>query len=155
MKINQLTRFQARRPRRRVGRGIAAGGGKTAGRGTKGQKARSGGSIRPGFEGGQNPLIRRLPKLAGFTSHRVETQVVYTGQLNQIKQGQVDALVLAKAGLIKDAYKPVKIIVQGKVDKPLAVTALASKSAQAQLLAAGGSFTRCYRLKRPPTAAKS
>lgn len=71
---------------KRVGRGISAGRGKTAGRGTKGQSSRSGGRVRPGFEGGQNPLYLRLPKLPGFKSHRPKAENVYTGQINELSE---------------------------------------------------------------------
>ncbi len=83
MKFHELE-TTAHKSGRRVGRGIAAGRGKTAGRGTKGQKARTGSGRRPGFEGGQNPLMQRLPKLRGFRSNRVPAENVYTGQLNDL-----------------------------------------------------------------------
>ena len=85
MKFHQLE-ISSKKDRKRVGRGISAGGGKTAGRGTKGQNSRSGGRVRPGFEGGQNPIIARLPKLPGFTSHRPVIQVVTPSNLSEINQ---------------------------------------------------------------------
>lgn len=137
---------------RRVGRGIAAGQGKTAGRGTKGQKSRAGSRRRPGFEGGQNPLMQRFPKLRGFHSHHLKPEVVYTGQLNQFTN-KVDAPALAKVGLISNPYVPVKIIRKGEIAKKLTVkTAAASQSAVAAIEKAGGSFEVTPRLPRPATS---
>src|SRR5580704_15038360 len=98
MKYNQLT-ISSKKHGKRLGRGIAAGGGKTAGRGTKGQKSRTGSKKKPGFEGGQNPLMQRLPKLHGFNSHRIKSEVVYTGQLELLGKAKVDNQVLAEAEL--------------------------------------------------------
>ena len=150
MKSNQLTAFVANRQPRRPGRGIAAGRGKTAGRGTKGQNSRSGGSLRPGFEGGQNPLVRRLPKLPGFRSYRIPAQTVYTGDLDQLPAGTVTADFLAAQGLVEDPYRPVKLIVKGSVSESRQVELQgASQSAVAQLESAGGSFKAVARLRRP------
>src|SRR5262245_3413345 len=99
MKYNELT-ISKNKSGKRVGRGIAAGQGKTAGRGTKGQMARTGSHKRPGFEGGQNPLMQRLPKLPGFKSKRERAEVVYSGQLEAFGGKTVDSTVLAEAGLI-------------------------------------------------------
>src|ERR1700761_4125083 len=103
MKYNELT-VTANRGKKRVGRGIAAGQGKTAGRGTKGQGSRTGSKAKPGFAGGQNPLMQQLPKLPGFRSHRVKAENVYTGQLEQFGGKTVDATVLAEAKLISNAF---------------------------------------------------
>src|SRR5688572_29431933 len=103
MKYHQLTSSKNRKARR-VGRGIAAGRGKTAGRGTKGQGARAGSSAKPGFAGGSNPLMQKLPKLPGFRSHRTPPENVYTGQLEQFGGKTADAHALAKAGLISSPY---------------------------------------------------
>ena len=149
MKINQLTAFDANRRPRRSGRGIAAGRGKTAGRGTKGQKSRSGGSTRPGFEGGQNPLVRRLPKLPGFHRHRPPAQTVYTGDLDQLPDGAITTQLLAAQRLIDDAYWPTKLIVKGVVSQPRQVELqFASQAAVVQLEAAGGSFKTVPRLQQ-------
>jgi large subunit ribosomal protein L15 len=87
MKYNELQLGRDRKSKR-LGRGISAGGGKTAGRGTKGQGARTGSKAKPGFAGGSNPLMQKLPKLPGFHSHKVKAETVYTGQLEQFaKQG--------------------------------------------------------------------
>ena len=157
MKFNQL-QLTARKSRRRSGRGIAAGRGKTAGRGTKGQKSRSGGRTRPFFEGGQTPLVRRLPKLAGFTSHRPAAQVIYTGQLDALASRFkiIDNHALKMAGLIKDPYRVVKVIVKGDLKKShqLELQKI-SQAAQAQLKAAGGQFTRIPVPKRPASEKKA
>ena len=150
MKFNQLSFPETNRHRRRRGRGIAAGLGKTAGRGTKGQKSRSGGSLRPGFEGGQNPLVRRLPKLPGFRSHRRPAQVVYTGSLNDIKADPVTAAVLVSNRLVEDQYHPIKLIVKGKLERSCRVELdRASQAAIAQIEAAGGQFVAVGRQQRP------
>lgn len=152
MKANQLTAFVANRQPRRRGRGIAAGRGKTAGRGTKGQNSRSGGRVRPGFEGGQNPLVRRLPKLPGFRSHRQPAQTVYTGDLDGLPAGTVTVDSLVAAGLVADPYHPVKLIVKGGLKKARTVELQgASQAAIARLEAAGGSFKAVARQQRPAT----
>lgn len=127
------------RDRKRVGRGQGSGLGKTAGRGQKGQKSRSGGKVNPHFEGGQMPLHRRIPK-RGFTNiNRVEYQVVNLRELESL-EGEVTLDVLRGAGLIGNTRKPVKILGQGEVTKALSVEAHAfSKSAKEKIEAAGGS----------------
>lgn len=140
---------------KRVGRGIAAGRGKTAGRGTKGQKSRTGSSAKPGFAGGTNPLMKKLPKLPGFRSYHVAAENVYTGQLEQFGGKTVDAKVLAEAGLISNAYVSVKLIVQGELTKKVTVKLpAASAPAIAAVEAAGGSFEPTARLGRPQTSAR-
>lgn len=131
---------------KRVGRGIGSGSGKTAGRGTKGQNARTGGGTRPGFEGGQNPLMKRLPKVRGsrsrFKPNRIKDEIVHTDQLNSFKAGsQINKAVLAKAGLISNEQVGVKILSRGKLDKALKVTLnKVSASAAKAIQAAGGSL---------------
>ena len=129
------------RGRKRVGRGPGSGWGKTAGRGENGQNSRSGGGVRPGFEGGQMPLIRRIPK-RGFTNiNRVEYQVVNVRDLDRF-EGDVTVDGLKAAGLVGSLRKPVKILGQGEIEKSLQVTAHAfTKSAQAKIEAAGGSVS--------------
>lgn len=140
MKYNQLD-VTANKPTRRVGRGIAAGQGKTAGRGTKGQNSRTGKSRRPGFEGGQNPLMQRLPKLRGFQSHRPKAEVIYTGQLKSLKGSSVDNNTLAEAGLVSSPYVRVKLILNGDIKKKVTVSVqMASQSAIKAVEKAGGSF---------------
>lgn len=141
---------------KRVGRGIAAGQGKTAGRGTKGQKARTGSSRKPGFEGGSNPMMQRLPKLRGFNSHKTPVEVVYTGQLEAISGKTVDNKALAEAKLIAHAYSTVKLLVKGELSKPKDVRVqLASAQAIAALENAGGSFEATARQGRPVTNEKN
>lgn len=140
MKFHELD-ITANKSPKRVGRGISAGQGKTAGRGTKGQKARTGSSRRPGFEGGQNPLMQRLPKLRGFTSKRVPAENVYTGQLNDLG-AKVDNFVLAEAGITSSPYVRVKLVVKGDITKKVTVSLqAASENAVAAVQKAGGSFT--------------
>ncbi len=140
----------------RVGRGIAAGQGKTAGRGTKGQKSRTGSSAKPGFAGGQNPLMQKLPKLPGFTSHKTPAENIYTGQLEQFGGKTVDANLLAKERLISNPFVSVKLIVKGELTKKVTVKLpLASKSAVIVVEAAGGSFEATPRLSRPKTSTKT
>src|SRR3990167_9891371 len=141
MKIHELD-VKSNRSSRRVGRGIAAGRGKTAGRGTKGQKSRAGSGRRPGFEGGQNPLMQRLPKLRGFRSNRVASENVYTGQLNLIG-ANVDNFTLSDAGITSSPYVRVKLVVKGEVTKKVTVKLqAASVAAVEQLQKHGGSFQK-------------
>jgi len=150
MKYNELSVSSHKNPKR-VGRGIAAGQGKTAGRGTKGQRARAGSGKRPGFEGGQNPMIQRLPKLRGFTSHRPKTANIYTGQLDSLGVS-VTNQVLADASLIENPYVAVKLIVKGDVTKKHNIELqAASEAAKATVEKAGGSFKAIARIGRPVT----
>ena len=132
----------ATRKRKRVGRGPGSGNGKTAGRGHKGQKSRSGYSRRYGFEGGQMPLVRRIPK-RGFTNiFRVGYQVVNLRDLDRMfSDGDtVSPEILAEKGLIRGGKKPVKVLASGELGKKLTVQAHAfSKNARASIEAAGGS----------------
>jgi large subunit ribosomal protein L15 len=128
--------------RKRIGRGPGSGHGKTATKGHKGQKARSGGSIKAGFEGGQMPLQRRLPK-RGFTPlSRIEYSVVNLKQLEIFDAGAiVDATALVSKGLIKCASNAVKVLGNGDLSKSLKVTATKfSQSARDKIVAAGGTF---------------
>lgn len=131
----------SKKRRRRVGRGIAAGQGKTAGRGTKGQLARSGGGKGPYFEGGQLPLVRRLPYKRGFTNiWRVEYAEVNLDRLDQFEDGaEVSPETLFEAGVIKSTKKPVVILGRGDMDRQLIVKAHRfSASARAKIETAGG-----------------
>lgn len=155
MKFHELDASKQKQGKR-VGRGISAGRGKTAGRGTKGQGARTGSSRKPGFAGGQNPLMQKLPKLPGFTSYRTPAEVVHTGQLEQFANKTVDANVLAEAGLISNAYVAVKVVVKGDLTKKVTVKLpLATESAIAAIQSAGGSFEKTERLSRPKTTKKT
>ncbi len=142
MKLHDLQPAPGSKKRRkRVGRGIAAGQGKTAGRGTKGQMARSGGGKGPYFEGGQLPLVRRLPFKRGFTNiWRVEYAEVNLERLEQFETGsEVTPETLVEAGIIKSASKPVVILARGNLDKKLMVKAHRfSANARAKIEAAGG-----------------
>ncbi len=155
MKFNEL-QVERNKSGKRVGRGIAAGQGKTAGRGTKGQMARTGSSRRPGFEGGQNPLMQRLPKLPGFKSKRVRAEVVYTGQLDQFAGKTADAETLAAAGLITNAFVKVKVIAKGEVTKKVTVKAQGiSASALEAVQKAGGTFEKVAVNARPASKKKA
>ncbi len=128
--------------RRRVGRGIGSGLGKTAGRGHKGQSSRSGGFHKVGFEGGQMPLQRRLPK-RGFTSiTRNDTAEVRLGDLGSLKVEKIDLAALKAAGLVPPAAKKAKVIVAGKLAGRVSIVGLmTSKGAKAAIEAAGGSVS--------------
>ncbi len=140
----------------RVGRGISAGKGKTAGRGTKGQGSRKSGGVRPGFEGGQMPLYMRIPKLRGFKSYRPKTINVYTGDLEKLGKSSIDNAVLCEAGLIANPYDKVKLVVKGEIKKKISVKLQsASVPAIAMIEAAGGSFEKVAQQKRPKSSIKS
>lgn len=143
MKLHELRPDPgSRRPKRRVGRGISAGQGKTAGRGTKGQKSRSGGAKAPYFEGGQLPLVRRLPFKRGFTNiFRTVYQEVNVKVLNDAFKAGADVTpqTLKEHRLIDDAEKPVVILGDGELNVKLTVSAHRfTKSAREKIEAAGG-----------------
>lgn len=155
MKYHELTTGKNKQSKR-VGRGISAGQGKTAGRGTKGQGARTGSSAKPGFAGGSNPLMQKLPKLPGFKSHRTPPENIYTGQLDQFAGKTVDANLLAEAKLISNPYVKVKLISKGEVTKKVSVKLSgASQSAIEAVQSAGGSFESVARQSRPKTSQKT
>lgn len=129
----------ATQARKRKGRGPGSGLGKTAGRGTKGHKARSGGQTRPGFEGGQMPLSRRIPKRGFHNQFGVQYQVVNLRDLERLAVPDVDPEVLRAAGLVKKAAEPVKVLGDGELTRALRVRAHAfSASARSKIEAAGG-----------------
>ncbi|OYY54194.1 MAG: 50S ribosomal protein L15 [Halothiobacillus sp. 28-55-5] len=139
MELNNIKPAQgAKRDRRRVGRGIGSGLGKTAGRGHKGQKSRSGGYHKVGFEGGQMPIQRRLPKM-GFRSLRaLASAEIRTSELNRL-DGVVSLETLKAAGLIRNDVRFVKIMLSGEVTKPVQVQGIrVSKGALSAIVAAGG-----------------
>jgi large subunit ribosomal protein L15 len=141
MRLNDIKPGKgARKSRLRVARGIGSGLGKTAGRGHKGQHARAGGTHRVGFEGGQMPLQRRLPKV-GFRSHKkVETQQVFLYQLANLKADEFDLISLHAAGLVDSRAKKVKIVAKGEIGRKIKTTGLlATAGAKAAIEAAGGS----------------
>ena len=144
MKLHDLQAPKgARKSRKRVGRGIAAGQGKTAGRGTKGQASRSGGTKGPYFEGGQLPLVRRLPFKRGFKNiFKVQYVPVNLYRLEGFEaDAEISPETLAEAGIIKSAELPVAILGDGEVERPLVVKAHRfSSSARAKIEEAGGSI---------------
>lgn len=125
--------------RKRVGRGIGSGLGKTGGRGHKGLKSRSGGSVRPGFEGGQMPLQKRLPKF-GFTSRvGLVSAEIRTSELNKVTADVIDLEALRSAGLVTANIKRAKVFLSGDVTKSVTIKGLAvTKGAKAAIEAAGG-----------------
>jgi large subunit ribosomal protein L15 len=151
MKYNELI-LKNNKNKRRVGRGISGGQGKTAGRGTKGQGARKSGGVRPGFEGGQMPLYMRVPKLRGFKSKRTPAETIYTGQLDSIKKSTIDTMVLFEAGLVSSPYVNAKLLLKGDVTvkKEVKIQA-ASTNAIAAVEKAGGSFDKVARTGRTST----
>lgn len=139
MKLGELRPAAEKVARKRVGRGIGSGTGKTSGKGHKGQKARSGGGVRRGFEGGQTPLYRRLPK-RGFTNIHANnyTEVTLT-MLNKATTDVVDSESLIKDGIISKANDGIVIIATGKLEKKLTVKAKRfTKAAAEKIEAAGG-----------------
>ena len=130
----------AKHAKRRVGRGIGSGLGKTAGRGHKGQKSRAGGYHKVGFEGGQMPLQRRLPK-RGFKSHLLKFNAEVTlGALDKLGLAEVDLLGLKQAGLVSDLAKVVKVIKSGSIGKAVKLSGIAATAgAKLAIEAAGGS----------------
>ena len=142
MELNTIKPAEgAKKNRRRVGRGIGSGLGKTAGRGHKGQKSRAGGYHKVGFEGGQMPLQRRLPK-RGFLAVTIDKAVeVRSGDLRKVPVESIDLESLVKAGLVPNGTKRAKIILAGKVEKAFKISGLAaSKGAKAAIEKAGGSI---------------
>jgi len=140
MKLNTLSPAAGSKPAaRRVGRGIGSGLGKTCGRGHKGQKSRSGGTVRPGFEGGQMPLKQRLPKF-GFTSRKgLVSSEIRLSELAKVEGDVVSLETLKKAGVIADNIRFAKIVLSGEVSRQVTVQGLkATKGARAAIEAAGG-----------------
>ena len=140
MRLNTLSPAPgSRKDPKRVGRGIGSGLGKTAGRGHKGQKARSGGSVRPGFEGGQMPLQKRLPKY-GFTSRVARTTAqVRLSELNAIEGDVIDLAALKNADLVNDSVLRARVFLSGELNKSVTVKGLAvTKGARAAIEKSGG-----------------
>jgi large subunit ribosomal protein L15 len=140
MRLNTLSPAPgARQNAKRVGRGIGSGLGKTSGRGHKGQKSRSGGRVRPGFEGGQMPLQKRLPKY-GFTSRISRTTAqVRLAELNAVEGGVVDLAALKSADLINENIARVRVFLSGELNKAVTVKGLAvTKGAREAIEKAGG-----------------
>lgn len=145
MKLNELSPAPgARKVRFRVGRGLGSGNGKTSGKGQKGQKSRSGGGVRTGFEGGQMPIYRRLPK-RGFKNIFANVYAeVNVETLNRFEDGTtVDAVALVEAGVLKNIQDGVRILGNGELTKKLTVVANGfTKTAEEKITAAGGKFEK-------------
>lgn len=142
MKYNEL-QIAPGKNKKRVGRGIAAGQGKTAGRGTKGQGSRTGKKLGVMFQGGQRSLVTAIPKARGFKSLRTPAQVVYLDHLNIFDGKTVDNMALFEAGLIATPFHSVKIIARGELTAKVTLNVQgASKSVQDAIAKAGGSFTK-------------
>lgn len=143
MKLNELSPAPgSRHARKRLGRGVGSGWGCTAGKGTKGQNCRSGGGVRPGYEGGQMPIHRRLPK-RGFTNiFKKKIAVINIRDLAQFESGAVvDPTAVIKAGLAKGELDGIKLLSMGEIDRPLTIKLDAvSRSAKEKIEAAGGSI---------------
>ncbi|WP_281647869.1 50S ribosomal protein L15 [Parendozoicomonas sp. Alg238-R29] len=140
MKLNTLSPAEgSHKSGKRVGRGIGSGIGKTGGRGHKGQKSRSGGGVKPGFEGGQQPLQRRLPKY-GFTSRLARvTAEIRLAELAQVEAEVIDLEALRAADLINNSIKRAKVVLSGELSKAVTIKGLAvTKGARAAIEAAGG-----------------
>jgi large subunit ribosomal protein L15 len=141
MRLNTIKPAEgSNKSRRRVGRGIGSGLGKTGGRGHKGQKSRSGGYHKVGFEGGQMPLQRRLPKRGFVSLSRDDTAEVRLSDLARLPVAEVDLLALKAAGVVPAIAKAAKVIKSGKLDKAVKLTGIGvTKGAKAAIEAAGGS----------------
>ncbi|MBU6269881.1 MAG: 50S ribosomal protein L15 [Betaproteobacteria bacterium] len=142
MQLNTLKPAEgSKHPRKRVGRGIGSGLGKTGGRGHKGQKSRSGGFHKVGFEGGQMPLQRRLPK-RGFTSMSAgDTAEVRLSDLQRLDASAIDLLALKAAGVVPQGAKAAKVILSGSLERAVSLTGIgATKGARAAIEAAGGTL---------------
>ena len=141
MELNTLKpAFGSKRPRKRVARGIGSGTGKTGGRGHKGQRARSGGFHKVGFEGGQMPLQRRLPKRGFNSPTRDDIAEVRLSDLERVKIDKIDLDALKKAGVVPESARGAKVIVSGKLTRKVALVGIAvSKGARVAIEAAGGS----------------
>lgn len=152
MRYNQLD-INRQKKSTRVARGISAGKGKTAGRGTKGQNSRSGGGVRLGFEGGQNPLVQRLPKLPGFRSIRPKAVNIKVEDLANFDGDVIDNFVLFDKGMIVDPYVKIKLIGNTPITTKLTVKVQsASRSAKNVVEQAGGQIQI---IERPKRQAKS
>ena len=131
----------SRKPRLRVGRGASAGQGKTCGRGVKGQRARKGGYHKVGFEGGQMPLQRRLPKVGFRSAMKAARAEVRLHELSGIEAGVIDLAVLKKAGIVSAFADQAKVVLSGELKKAVVLKGIAAtKGARAAIAAAGGRF---------------
>ena len=142
MKYNEL-QVEANKNKKRVGRGISAGQGKTAGRGTKGQGSRTGKKLAASFQGGQRALVQAIPKNRGFKSLRTPAQVVYLDHLNAFEGKTVDNFSLYEASLVATPFHTVKVIARGELTAKITLNVQgASESVKAAIAKAGGTFTK-------------
>ena len=159
MKLNTLKPAEgSKQSRHRVGRGGGSGWGKTAGRGHKGQRARSGGFHKVGFEGGQMPLHRRLPKRGFHSLTREDVAEVRTGELQAMQASEIDLAALKEAGVVSRKALAAKVILSGKLDRKIALKEiLVSKGARSMIEAAGGSIqlTEKPKVERKPKEKKA
>lgn len=151
MELNNLKPSEgAKKNRRRVGRGIGSGLGKTAGRGHKGQKSRSGGFHKVGFEGGQMPLQRRLPKRGFISLTRNDTAEVRLSEIAKMPGDTVDLMMLKQAGIVSIKAIAAKVVLSGSIDKKVKLSGIATtKGAKAAIEAAGGSVEEIVKVVRP------
>ena len=139
IKLHQLKPYKGSRRRKKViGRGLGSGHGTYSGRGGKGQRARKSGNVRPGFEGGRQPLIRQVPKLRGFKSHHAKAFVVSLTQLNKFADGDIITIAKLMEKKLVTAKGPVKILGGGELKKKLEVHLPVSAGAKAAIEKAGG-----------------
>ena len=143
MKLHELKPAEgSRQERKRKGRGIGSGNGKTAGKGHKGQNARSGGGVRPGFEGGQTPLFRRLPKRGFNNINRKEFAIVNLDMLNSFEEGvEITPELLIEYGIVKNEKAGIKILAKGNIEKKLTVKAHQFSAAAKEAIEAAGGTT--------------
>ncbi len=142
MKLNELSPAKgSRSARKRLGRGVGSGSGKTAGRGSKGHNSRSGGGVRPGFEGGQMPIHRRLPNRGFTNTFKKEKAILNISDLDRFETGSlVDEAAVVRTGLVKGRRNGIKLLGNGDIEYPLTIRLNAvSNSARAKVEAAGGS----------------
>ena len=151
MELNNLKPSEgAKKNRRRVGRGIGSGLGKTAGRGHKGQKSRSGGFHKVGFEGGQMPLQRRLPKRGFVSLTRNDTAEVRLSEIAKMPGDVIDLMILKQAGIVSIKAIAAKVVLSGTIDKKVKLSGIATtKGAKAAIEAAGGSVEEIVKVVRP------
>ena len=151
MELNNLKPSEgAKKNRRRVGRGIGSGLGKTAGRGHKGQKSRSGGFHKVGFEGGQMPLQRRLPKRGFVSLTRNDTAEVRLSEIAKMPGDLIDLMMLKQAGIVSIKAIAAKVVLSGTIDKKVKLSGIATtKGAKAAIEAAGGSVEEIVKVVRP------
>ena len=151
MELNNLKPSEgAKKNRRRVGRGIGSGLGKTAGRGHKGQKSRSGGFHKVGFEGGQMPLQRRLPKRGFISLTRNDTAEVRLSEIAKMPGDTIDLMMLKQAGVVSIKAIAAKVVLSGTIDKKVKLSGIATtKGAKAAIEAAGGSVEEIVKVVRP------